>query len=131
MDLQRRGMDRLSAGETSHAAAAALQVAALQVTASRAIKWAARQRATGRVTPGQMGGHRLPKIADADRDRLLAGAERTPHVTVATLTAGLEAHGLKVRPASIGRYQTWPRSGGGMIATSASSRTSRMDPGRR
>jgi transposase len=99
MDLRQRAMDRLAAGETSYEAAAALKVAVSSV-----IKWAQRQRATGSAAPGQMGGHRRPKIAGADRDWLLAEVERTPHVTLATLAVGLEARGLKLHPASVGRF---------------------------
>ncbi|PSJ58003.1 IS630 family transposase [Kumtagia ephedrae] len=99
MDLRQQAMDRLAAGETSRAAAAALKVAVSSV-----IKWAARQRATGSAAPGQMGGHRRPLITGADRDWVLAEVERTPHVTLAVLTAGLAARGLKLHPASVGRF---------------------------
>lgn len=99
MDLRQRAMDRLAAGETSYEAAAALKVAVSSV-----IKWAARQRATGSAAPGQMGGHRRPLIAGADRDWVLAEVESNPHVTIAVLTAGLSARGLKLHPASVGRF---------------------------
>ena len=99
MDLRQRAMDRLAAGETSYEAAAALKVAVSSV-----IKWAQRQRRTGSAASGQMGGHRPPKIAGADRDWVLAQIERESHVTLAKLTAGLEARGLKVHPASVGRF---------------------------
>ena len=99
MDLRQRAMDRLAAGETSYEAAAALKVAVSSV-----IKWAQRQRSTGSAAPGQMGGHRRPLIVGADRDWALAEVERTPHVTLATLAAGLEARGLKIHPASVGRF---------------------------
>lgn len=99
MDLRQQAMDRLAAGETSYEAAAALKVAVSSV-----IKWAARQRATGSAAPGRMGGHRRLLIAGADRDWVLAQVERSPHVTIATLTAGLSARGLKLHPASVGRF---------------------------
>lgn len=98
MNLRQRAMDRLAAGETSYAVAEALKVAASSV-----IKWAQRQRTTNSVEPGVMGGHRRPKIAGADRDWALGQVERTPHVTLAALAAGLAARGLKLRPASLGR----------------------------
>lgn len=72
---------------------------ALKVAVSSVIKWAQRQRSTGSAAPGQMGGHRRPLIAGADRDWALAEVERTPHVTLATLAAGLAARGLKIHPA--------------------------------
>ena len=99
MDLRQRAMARLAAGETSQAVAETLRVAASSV-----IKWAQRQRATGSVEPGRMGGHRRPKITGADRDWVLGGVERTPHVTLAVLTAGLAARGLVLHPASVGRF---------------------------
>jgi putative transposase len=99
MDLRQRAMARLAAGETCHEAAAALQVAVSSV-----IKWAARQRATGSAAPGKMGGHRPVLITGADRDWVLGEVARTPHVTLAVLTAGLAARGLKLHPASVGRF---------------------------
>jgi len=95
MDLRRRAMDRLAAGQTSYEVAAALKVAVSSV-----IKWAARQRATGSVAPGKMGGHRRPKIAGADRDWVLAQIDRNPHMTIAALTDGLAARKVKrIHPA--------------------------------
>jgi transposase len=99
MDLRQRAMDRLAAGETSYEAAAALKVAVSSV-----IKWAQRQRATGSAAPGQMGGHRPAKISDANRDWVLAEVERSPHVTIAVLSAGLAARGLTIHPASVARF---------------------------
>lgn len=99
IDLRQRAMDRLAAGETSYEAAAALKVAVSSV-----IKWAQRQRATGSAAPGQMGGHRRPLIAGADRDWVLAEVERAPHVTIAILAAGLAARGLTIHPASVARF---------------------------
>jgi len=99
MDLRRRAMDRLAAGQSSYEAAAALKVAPSSV-----IKWAARQRTTGSAAPGKMGGHRLPRILGEHRDWVLSEVERNPHVTLAMLTAGLLARGLKVHPASVGRF---------------------------
>lgn len=99
MDLRQRAMARLAAGETSYEVAEALKVAASSV-----IKWAQRQRSSGSVAPGRMGGHRRPKIAGADRDWVLGEVERSPHVTLAVLTAGLAARGLVLHPASVGRF---------------------------
>lgn len=99
MDLRERAMDRLAAGETSYEVSAALKVAVSSV-----IKWAQRKRATGRAAPGKMGGHRPLMITRAHRDWVLSEVERIPHVTIAALTAGLATHGLKVHPASVGRF---------------------------
>lgn len=99
MDLRERAMDRLAAGETSYEVSAALKVAVSSV-----IKWAQRKRATGSAAPGKMGGYRPLVIAGEHRDWVLAEVERTPHVTIAVLTDGLAARGLKVHPASVGRF---------------------------
>lgn len=99
MDLRERAMDRLAAGETSREVSAALRVAVSSV-----IKWAQRKRATGSAAAGKMGGHRPLMIAGARRDWVLSEVERMPHVTIAALTEGLAARGLKVHPASVGRF---------------------------
>lgn len=99
MDLRERAMDRLASGETSYEAAAALKVAVSSV-----IKWAQRKRATGSAAPGKMGGHRPLLIAGEHRDWVLSEVDRMPHATLAALAAGLGARGLKVHPASVGRF---------------------------
>ena len=90
MDLRERAMARLAAGESVRSVAAALSVAPSSV-----VKWSQRQRATGSVTPGKMGGHVPPKIAGPYRawllERMAAGA-----FTLRGLVAELAARGLKV-----------------------------------
>ena len=51
MDLRERAMRRVAAGESAHSVAAVLKV-----SVSSIIKWAPRQRRTGSVAPGKMGG---------------------------------------------------------------------------
>jgi len=51
MDLRERAMRRVAAGESAHSVAAVLKV-----SVSSIIKWAQRQRRTGSVAPGKMGG---------------------------------------------------------------------------
>jgi putative transposase len=99
MDLRERAMKRLAAGETSRTVAAALDVAVSSV-----IKWSARQRLTGSAAPGKMGGHRPFLICGADRNWVLGEVAVRPHVTLAALAQGLAARGLKVHPASVGRF---------------------------
>lgn len=90
MDLRERAMARLAAGESVRSVAAALSVAPSSV-----VKWSQRQRATGSVAPGQIGGHVPPKIAGAQRawlvERMAAGA-----FTLRGLVAELAERGLKV-----------------------------------
>jgi len=99
MDLRERAMSRLAAGQTSYEVAAALNVAVSSV-----IKWAERRRKTGSAAPGTMGGHRPFLISAGHRDWVLAEVTHTPHVTLAKLCEGLAARGLKVHPASVGRF---------------------------
>ena len=99
VDLRERAMDRLEAGETSYEVAAILKVAVSSV-----IKWAQRKRRTGSVAPGKMGGNRPLSIQGAHRDWVLAQVDGMAHVTLEVLAAGLAARGLKVHPASVGRF---------------------------
>ena len=58
MDLRERAMRRVAAGESAHSVAAVLKV-----SVSSIIKWAQRQRWTGSVAPGKMGGHRSLRVS--------------------------------------------------------------------
>ena len=99
IDLRERAMARLASGATSREVAAAFDVAVSSV-----IKWASRQRRTGSLSPGKMGGHRPFLISKTDREWVLGEVDRQPHVTLAALAKGLEARGLKLHPASIARF---------------------------
>ena len=57
MDLRERAMRRVAAGESVRSVAAVLKV-----SVSSVIKWAQRQRRTGSVAPGKMGGHRSFRV---------------------------------------------------------------------
>jgi putative transposase len=99
MDLRERAMARLAAGESSRVVAAALNVAVSSV-----IKWAARERQFGSVAPGCMGGHRPFAISSEHRLFVLRQIEKTPHMTLQALSEALAARGLKVHPATVGRF---------------------------
>jgi len=73
MDLGERAMARLAAGEGSSRVAAALSIAVSSV-----IKWAARARRLGSVTPGRMGGHRPFAISGEHRLFVLRQIEESP-----------------------------------------------------
>src|ERR1700732_5332069 len=62
MDLRERAMRRVAAGESAHSVAAVLKV-----SVSSIIKWAQRQRRTGSVAPGKMGGHRSLRVSGEHR----------------------------------------------------------------
>ena len=89
-DLRERVVAAVERGGLSrHAAAARFGVAP-----SSAIKWVQRYRATGSVTPGQMGGHKPRVLRGEHRDWLL---ERTTRdFTLRGLVAELATHGVKV-----------------------------------
>lgn len=99
MDLRERAMARLAAGESSSVVAAALNIAVSSV-----IKWAARERRLGSVAPGRMGGHRPFAISGEHRLFVLRRIEKTPHVTPRALSEAVAACGLKVHPATGGRF---------------------------
>ena len=99
VDLRERAMVRLEAGETSYAVAAILKV-----SVSSVIKWAQRKRRTGSVAPGKMGGNRPLAIIGVHREWVRAQVDSRAHITLEALAAGLAARGLKVHPASVGRF---------------------------
>jgi putative transposase len=99
MDLRERAMARLAAG-----ASRSWVAAALNVVLSSVIKWAARERRSGSVAPGRMGGHRPFAISGEHRLFVLRQIEKTPHVTLQALSEALAACGLKVHPATVGRF---------------------------
>ena len=90
LDLRERAMARLAAGESVRTVAAALSVAPSSV-----VKWSQRQRATGSVAPGRLGGHVPPKIAGGHRTWLMERARAAPF-TLRGLVAELAARGLRV-----------------------------------
>jgi len=99
MDLRRRAMARLEAGETTYEVAEALSVAVSSV-----IKWAARARKYGSPAPAKMGGYRRRVISGNYREMVLEAVARKSHVTLRALTSMLAAAGLKVHPASVSRF---------------------------
>ena len=80
------------------------QVAArFGVAVSTVVKWSQRERATGTIIPGQMGGHRKPVLA-AHRDWLLARVERTPEITLHALKDELRERGVQVSHDTVWRF---------------------------
>lgn len=99
MDLRRRAMKRLEAGETTYQVAEALSVAVSSV-----IKWAARARKYGSPAPAKMGGYRPRAISGGYREMVLEAVAKKSHVTLRELASMLAAAGLKVHPASVSRF---------------------------
>ena len=90
MDLRERAISRVEAGESVRMVAAALSVAPSSV-----VKWRQRQRTTGSVAPGQMGGHRPRKIV-GDHATWLHQRMSRSDFTLRGLVAELAERGLKV-----------------------------------
>ena len=64
-DLRERAVQRAEAGETIRSIAAALRISPSCVS-----EWRKRQRETGALTPGQMGGHKPRTLSGACADWL-------------------------------------------------------------
>ncbi|MDB5633408.1 MAG: hypothetical protein JWR49_2263 [Tardiphaga sp.] len=90
MDLRKRAMARLAAGESIRAVAAALSI-----SPSSVVKWSQRLRTTGSAAPGRIGGYVPPKIAGAHRDWLIERT-RAAAFTLRGLVAELAERGLAV-----------------------------------
>lgn len=90
MDLRERALARITAGESTRAVAAALSVAPSSV-----VKWSQRQRSTGSIVPGKMGGHVPPKISGEHRVWLIERTAAAPF-TLRGLVIELAERGLSV-----------------------------------
>lgn len=89
-DLRERVVAAALSGESCRSVALRFGIAA-----SSAVKWSQRQRATGSVSPGKMGGHRKP-ILEPHRAFIVDRLDRTPHLTLHGLKDELAARGVKV-----------------------------------
>ena len=89
MDLRERVVAAVAAGATVRVAAQRFGVAV-----STVVKWTQRQRRTGSVAPGQMGGHRRPVVREAARAFIVMRIAQKPDLTVRALQSELEAEGI-------------------------------------
>ena len=89
-DLRERVVGAVLNGESSRSVALRFGVAVSSV-----VKWSQRQRATGSVSPGRMGGHRKP-VLEPHRTFIVERLERTAHLTLHGLKDELAARGVKV-----------------------------------
>lgn len=97
-DLRERVVAAVLAGETSRAVAARFGVAVSSV-----VKWSQRQRATGSVAPGKMGGHRK-RVLEPHRAFLAERMAQNPNLTLHGLKAELAARGIAVLHDAIWRF---------------------------
>ena len=88
-DLRERAVARFELGETTRSIAAALRISPSCVS-----KWMKRQRETGSLAPGQIGGHKKPTLLGEPADWLRERCRSGPFTTRG-LTAELAARGIK------------------------------------
>lgn len=99
MDLRERAMARVAAGESARTVAAALKVGVSSV-----IKWTQRQKRTGNVAAGKMGGHRPYLLSGGHKIWVLERVASDPDVTLRGLAEELAKRGLVIDHATVGRF---------------------------
>lgn len=75
-DLRERAVARYELGETTRSIAAALEISPSCVS-----KWTKRKRETGSLAPGQVGGHKKPKLRGEPADWLRERCRSGPFTT--------------------------------------------------
>lgn len=95
LDLRERAMARKAAGETNREIAAALKI-----SPSAVCKWMRRERETGSVAPGRMGGHKPRTLAGENADWLRERIQSGPF-TLRGLAAELADRGIKTQPRAV------------------------------
>ena len=98
IDLRERVVAAVRCGESCRSVAARFGVAVSSV-----VKWSQRQRATGSVAPGQMGGHRK-RVLEPHRAFLAERIGQNPRLTLHGLKAELAARGIAVSHDAIWRF---------------------------
>jgi putative transposase len=88
-DLRERAVSRYEAGETTRVIAAALRISPSCIS-----KWTKRQRETGSLAPGQVGGHKKRTLAGETATWLRERCRSGPFTTRG-LAAELAARGIK------------------------------------
>jgi transposase len=88
-DLRERVVASMAGGRSARATAALFGV-----SVASAVKWSQRQRRTGSVAPGKMGGHRKPVLLP-EREWLHARLAAEPDLTLRALLAELAERGVK------------------------------------
>jgi transposase len=97
-DLRERVVKRAAAGESIRAIATAFEISPSAVS-----KWSGRQRATGSVSPAQMGGYK-PVLLAAHRDFVHARFTEVPDLTLRGLQKDLAERGVKVSYGAVWRF---------------------------
>jgi transposase len=89
IDLRERVVAAMVSGASARAAASQFGV-----SVASAVRWSQRQRRTGGVLPGKLGGHRKPVLLP-EREWLLARVAAEPDLTLRGLLAELADRGVK------------------------------------
>lgn len=90
IDLRERVVAAVGAGQSCRTVAATFGVSVASV-----VKWSQRQRRTGSVAPGKIGGHKPLKL-EPERDWVLARLAEQPDLTVRKLADELAERGILV-----------------------------------
>jgi putative transposase len=99
MDIRRRAMAKLAAGQSVRTVAEALDIAVSSV-----VKWSQRQRATGSCAPAKMGGNNPPVLKEKDRAFIRSRIAGEAHVTLRGLQEELAARGTKASYGAIWNF---------------------------
>jgi transposase len=98
IDLRERVVAAVRSDATCREVAARFGVAV-----STVVKWSQRERETGAVTPGKMGGHRKPVLVP-HRDWLIARVQAVPELTLHALRDDLRERGIDVSHDTVWRF---------------------------
>ena len=99
LDLRERVVAAVAGGASRRRAAERFGV-----SVSSAIRWCARERQTGSIAPGALGGDRRSGRIEAEADRILAWVEETPDITLGELRSRLAGQGLSFGLATLWRF---------------------------
>ena len=89
IDLRERVVSAMASGASARAAASQFGV-----SVASAVRWSQRQRRTGGVAPGKLGGHRKPVLLP-EREWLLTRLAAEPDLTLRGLLSELADRGVK------------------------------------
>ena len=89
IDLRERVVVAMASGRSARWAAATFGV-----SVASAVRWSQRQRRSGQVSPGKIGGHRKPVLLP-EREWLHARLTAEPDLTLRALLAELHIRGVK------------------------------------
>jgi putative transposase len=95
LDLRERAMARKAAGETNREIAAGLRISPSCVS-----KWTKRERETGSLAPGQIGGYK-PRTLSGDCAGWLRARVASGPFTLRGLAAELAERGIKTHPKAV------------------------------